>query len=316
MTPIKHLLNNVLDIKSDKHNLNQGNEFVKNKMKYLFKPKLIEGMGCTINDRNDPKYARFLIPSNDSHVLDGASCTIDENKPAGVTCDSSTGLFAFSGCEPVTIGDKIKVEQQKQLVLNEKINNNSKIDVTNNGRNVVVDGVTYFVNQNNNYYKYVNSIGDSTFKPRHVNFSTTCPKTAPTIEKRITGFIEGIIDPVNDDQCPLYELDSEEQLLYAQIMESTRKLRDLQAQQMEQQTDTSGLQFKKNKETIKLSKQFMDYNEMVKKSKYYTDKVNALNLSHSEILKGITMLQLQYGFFGISSIALIFLIVKIMANKE
>ena len=69
MTPIKLLLNNVLDIKSDKHNLNQGNEFVKNKMKYLFKPKLIEGMGCTINDRNDPKYARFLIPSNDSHVL-------------------------------------------------------------------------------------------------------------------------------------------------------------------------------------------------------------------------------------------------------
>ena len=111
MTPIKHLLNNVLDIKSDKHNLNQGNEFVKNKMKYLFKPKLIEGMGCTINDRNDPKYARFLIPSNDSHVLDGASCTLDENKPAGVTCDSSTGLFAFSGCEPVTIGelDRIRV---------------------------------------------------------------------------------------------------------------------------------------------------------------------------------------------------------------
>jgi hypothetical protein len=316
MTPIKYLLNNVLEIKSDRHNLNQGDEFVKNKMKYLFKPKLIEGMGCTINDRNDPKYAKFLIPPNDSDVLEGASCTIDENKPAGVTCDSSTGLFAFTGCEPQSIGDKIKIEQQKQFLLNEKIKSNSKIDVTHTGRNVQVDGVTYFVNQNNNYYKYANSIGDNTFKPRHVNFNATCPKTKPTIEKRITGFIEGVIDPINDDQCPLYELDSEEQLIYAQIAESSRKLRDLQAKQMEEQSDTSGLQFEKNKETIKLSKQLMDYDKMVEKSKYYTDKVNALNLSHDEFLKGINVLQLQYGLFGISSIALIYLIIKMMANKE
>jgi hypothetical protein len=319
MTPIKFLLNRALDAKSNKDNLNQGDEFVKNKIKYLFKPKLIEGnenqsgSNCTI-DRNNPKYARYLIPPNDSDVEAGTSCTIDENKPAGVSCDTSTGMFTFDGCDPQTIGDKIKVEQQKQFLINEKIDS-IKMDTEYQGRNVTVDGVNYFVNQKNSYYKYINSIGDSTFKPRHVNFSDTCPKIAPTIEKDITGFIMGMIDPINGDQCPLYELESEEQLLYAQRAESIRKLRELQAQQMEQQSATSGLQFEKNKETIKLSKQLRDYDELVKKTKHYNDKINTLNLSREQLLKGITILQLQYGIFGISSIALIYIIVKMIANK-
>ena len=320
MTPVKNLLNNVLDMKSNKHNLKQGDDFIKNKMKFLLKPKIIEGNqnlnNCTIDDRKDPKYAEYLIPEEDSQVVEGASCTIDENKKATVTCDSSTGLFSFSGCSPTSIGDKIKVEQQKLLLLSEKVKANNKMDVQNKGRNVNVDGKVYFVNQNNNYYQYVNSIGDNTFKPRHVNFHPTCPKTAPVVEKKITGFIEGEIDPINDDQCLQYELDSEEQMLYAQILESQRKLRDFQAQQMEEQSDTSGLTFDKNKETIKLSKQLMDYDKLVKKSKYYGDKINALNLSQDEFMKGITMLQIQYGLFGISSIALIYLIVKMLANKE
>lgn len=321
MTPIKHLLNNVMDMKSDKHNLKQGDEFINNKIKYLFKPKIIEGNqnqqnNCTLDDRNDIKYANYLIPPNDSDVVEGASCSFDENKKATVLCDNATGLFSFSGCEPTTIGEKIKVEQQKIFLLNEKIKTNSKIDINDQGRNVVVDGAVYFVNQNKNYYKYVNSIGDSTFKPRHVNFHPTCPKTPPVVEKRLFGFIEGEIDPTNDDQCLQYELDSEEQMIYAQLLESQRKLRDLQAQQMEEQSDTSGLTFEKNKEAIKLSKQLMDYDELVKKSKYYTDKVNALNITQDEFMKGITMLQLQYGLFGISSIALIYFIAKLLASRN
>jgi hypothetical protein len=320
MTPIKHIFNTVLDMKSDKHNLKQGDDFIKNKMKFLLKPKIIEGIennnNCTINDRKDIKLVNFVIPENDSDVLEGARCYMDNNKKPEVACDNTTGLFTFKGCDPYSIEDKITVEERKRVMLSEKIKATNKIDIKNKGRNVKVGKDIYFVNQNNNYYKYINSIGDSTFKPKHVNFNATCPTTSPNTEDRLYGFLEGTIDPVNGDACLQYELDSEEQMLYAQFLESERKLRDLKAEQMEQQSDTSGIRFEKNKATIKLSKQLQDYDKLVKKSKYYSDKINSLNLSHDEFLKGITMLQLQYGVFGVSSIILIYFISKMLISKK
>ena len=355
MTTIKHFIKNVSDMNSDKHNLKQGNDFMKNKIKYLFKPRLIEGnegmnqesnTESTVNEQDDElsaedidaplypecdltaakytkneDYANFIFGLNktNSNIVNPRNviCSFDMNKKATVTCPAPNATLNVTGCVPKTTGEKVAIERQKLALLNDKWNELMKgKKFKGKGRNVIVNGAYYYVNNDNYYYKYENSIGDSTFKPNHANFNVTCPRTPAVKESSISGFVKGKFDPTVGEECIQFTASVEDQKLYANMLESARKIRNLQAQEMEELSDTSGLSFKKNKETIKLTHQLQEYDKMVKKSKYYTDKINTLDRSRNEMLKNITMLQAQYGIIGITSIGLVYFIAKMLMKNN
>lgn len=336
MNPIKHLLNNIVELNSNKGNLKQGDEFIKNKMKFLFKPKIIEGLDKTICQVLDNTYTdntNYLIPSvkekasdEDTYneIMNNTKCAWDpvdstdntnntNSTKATVKCEN--GNFVFKGCDP---GDDLKkqkaVQAQIMDVWGEKRNKLGSKTENTKGENIKFEGKIYFKNAGGEYYLYENSVGENTFLPNHVDYSATCPKQTPKNSNKLIRYVEDSIDPTSGDTCKIYT-DPVEQNIFAKLAEANRKYRELNGKIMDQQGSVKNI-FDKNKETILLSAKLNTYDKLVNESKYYTDKLKALNLSQDEFMKNITVLQLQYGAIGISTIILIYFMIKTMSNKQ
>ena len=182
-------------------------------------------------------------------------------------------------------------------------------------------GDIYYKNLDGDYYKYKNSAGYNTFKPNHINFHPSCPKTAPIFEKDVP-YPVGNIDPISssvlgDSKCIKFQ-DSDLQDLYIQKITWEREIKELKEKQRNANTqDTSTITHLKNLEAIKLSDKVNKYNELAEKSKKIADDINSFDTSRDEFMKSIGALQIQYGAIGISTIALIYLMIKMMSsNKE
>ena len=328
MNPIKHLLNNIVELNSNKGNLKQGDEFIKNKMKFLFKPKIIEGM-CQVLDNTYTDNTNYLIPSVEkdtyNEIMKNTKCAWDpvdstdntnntNSTKATVKCEN--GNFVFEGCDP---GDDLKkqkaVQAQIMDVWGKKRNKlGSNTEKNTEGENIKFEGKIYFKNAGGEYYLYENSVGENTFLPNHVDYSATCPKQTPKNSNKLIRYVEDSIDPTSGDTCKIYT-DPVEQNIFAKLAEANRKYRELNGKIMDQQGSVENI-FDKNKETILLSAKLNTYDKLVNESKYYTDKLKALNLSQDEFMKNITVLQLQYGAIGISTIILIYFMIKTMSNKQ
>jgi hypothetical protein len=334
MNPIKHLLNNIAELNSNKGNLKQGDEFIKNKMKFLFKPKIIEGIEnktiCQVLDNTYTDNTNYLIPSvsetsdEDTYneIMNGTKCAWDPIDSPGNKSDTSAnivcgtdGNFVFSGCDP---GDDLKKQKAVQAQImdvwgekREKLGSNTE---NTKGENIKFEGKIYFKNAGGEYYLYENSVGENTFLPNHVDYSATCPKQTPKNSNKLIRYVEDSIDPTSGDTCKIYT-DPVEQNIFAKLAEANRKYRELNGKIMDQQGSVENI-FDKNKETILLSAKLNTYDKLVNESKYYTDKLKALNLSQDEFMKNITVLQLQYGAIGISTIILIYFMIKTMSNKQ
>jgi len=334
MNPIKHLLNNIAELNSNKGNLKQGDEFIKNKMKFLFKPKIIEGMEkktiCQVLDNTYTDNTNYLIPSvkenasdEDTYneIMKNTKCawdpvdSTDNTNSTNAKVDCVSGNFVFSDCDP---GDDLKKQKAVQAQImdfwgkkQEKLG--SKLDDTE-GENIKFEGKIYFKNAGGEYYLYENSVGENTFLPNHVDYSATCPKQTPKNSNKLIRYVEDSIDPTSGDTCKIYT-DPVEQNIFAKLAEANRKYRELNGKIMDQQGSVENI-FNKNKETILLSAKLNTYDKLVNESKYYTDKLKALNLSQDEFMKNITVLQLQYGAIGISTIILIYFMIKTMSNKQ
>jgi len=72
MNPIKNFLNNILEMKSNKHNLNQGNKFLNNKNKFMVFSKNIENF-----DMRDCEKGKTL--NSVSNTCDACPALEDEN---------------------------------------------------------------------------------------------------------------------------------------------------------------------------------------------------------------------------------------------
>tara|TARA_R110002020_G_scaffold69025_11_gene179955 strand:+ start:1697 stop:2695 length:999 start_codon:yes stop_codon:yes gene_type:complete len=332
MNPIKHLLNNIVELNSNKGNLKQGDEFIKNKMKFLFKPKIIEGMTtCQVLDNTYTDNTNYSIPPNNDNIsvtensaeiIARTKCVwdpIDSNvtkNPTNAIVECKSGNFVFKGCDP---GDDLKkqkaVQAQIMDVWGEKRKKlGSKTEKNTKGENIKFEGKIYFKNAGGEYYLYENSVGENTFLPNHVDYSATCPKQTPKNSNKLIRYVEDSIDPTSGDTCKIYT-DPVEQNIFAKLAEANRKYRELNGKIMDQQGSVENI-FDKNKETILLSAKLNTYDKLVNESKYYTDKLKALNLSQDEFMKNITVLQLQYGAIGISTIILIYFMIKTMSNKQ
>tara|TARA_B100000925_G_scaffold291821_1_gene281663 strand:+ start:38271 stop:39125 length:855 start_codon:yes stop_codon:yes gene_type:complete len=181
-------------------------------------------------------------------------------------------------------------------------------------------GNIYYKNLDGDYYKYKNSAGYNTFKPNHINFDSSCPKTAPIFEKDVpypVGNIDPISSSVLDDRKCIKFQDEELQDVYIQIITLEREIKELKEKQRNENIkDTSTIAYLKNLEAIKLSDKVNKYNELVEKSKKITDDINSFDTSRDEFMKSVGALQIQYGAIGITTIALIYLMVKMMSSKK
>ena len=181
-------------------------------------------------------------------------------------------------------------------------------------------GNIYYKNLDGDYYKYKNSAGYNTFKPNHINFHSSCPKTTPIFQKYVPSPV-GNIDPTSstvlgDSKCIKFK-DSNLQDLYIQKITFEREIKELKEDQRNANTqDTSRIAHLKNLEAIKLSDKVNKYNELAEKSKKITDDINSFDTSRDEFMKSIGALQIQYGAIGISTIALIYLMIKMMSSNK
>ena len=242
MSHIKHFLNEALNIKSNKNNLKQGVGFKQNKTKVMNNTKTIEGLTCRIGNKVDSLGYKISNPIREgSNIYDfndndgkiecdeGVSSSIN-----GTISKNADNVCEFSGCE-------LNYEGKKQYNVKDK------------------KGNVYFLNYDGEYYKYENSIGDSTFKPNHVNFNETCPKH---IAKHIDSspvFLKANIDPVAGDMCKASK-SSKYNILFAKKKELERKVKELKFLKQEKADNdntgdnATGLVFKRNKKAIELLK--------------------------------------------------------------
>jgi len=243
MNPIKHLLNNIAELNSNKGNLKQGDEFIKNKMKFLFKPKIIEGMTtCQVLDNTYTDNTNYLIPSvkenasdEDTYneIMKNTKCawdpvdSTDNTNSTNAKVDCVSGNFVFSDCDP---GDDLKKQKAVQAQImdfwgkkQEKLG--SKLDDTE-GENIKFEGKIYFKNAGGEYYLYENSVGENTFLPNHVDYSATCPKQTPKNSNKLIRYVEDSIDPTSGDTCKIYT-DPVEQNIFAKLAEANRIYREL-----------------------------------------------------------------------------------------
>ena len=96
-----------------------------------------------------------------------------------------------------------------------------------------------------------------------------------------------------------------------------REIKELKEDQRNANTqDTSRITYLKNLEAIKLSDKVNKYNELAEKSKKIADDINSFDTSRDEFMKSIGALQIQYGAIGISTIALIYLMIKMMSSNK
>ena len=183
------------------------------------------------------------------------------------------------------------------------------------------NGTIYYKNLDGDYYKYKNSAGYNTFKPNHINFHPSCPKTKPIFQASVPSSV-GNIDPIGPsvlegDNCIKFRED-DLQTLYIQKITLEREIKDLKEKLRNENTqDTSTSTYLKNLEAIKLSDKVNKYNELAEKSKKIADDINSFDTSRDEFMKSVRALQIQYGAIGITTIALIYLMIKMMSsNKE
>ena len=209
-----------------------------------------------------------------------------------------------------------------QTKINElKLDDNSKFkgQATNvKDRN----GTIYYKNLDGDYYKYKNSAGYNTFKPNHIDFHPSCPKTKPIFQASVPSTV-GNIDPtglsvLDDSECIKFK-DSVLQGFYIDQITLERKIKDLKEKlrnENTQDTSTSTITHLKNLEAIKLSDKVNKYNELAEKSKKITDDINSFDTSRDEFMKSVGALQIQYGAIGITTIALIYLMIKMMSSNK
>jgi len=337
MTPIKHLLNNVLEMKSNKNNLKQGDVFLNNKKRFMGFNKIVEGFDkstCSIPDNgpnsgNGKKYNMSDMNDNSTTTkfeVTGITCATGyEGTAIATVCDGPEQPFNLRGCNNASIGQQIKLksqeQEQKDASANELIGNKYK-DASGNLKDHynVRDkkGNTYYVNLDGQYYKYQNAAGESTFNPSHVDFSNTCPKTAPKFIKNTPYIVEGDIDPTSssgNNECIKYN-DLSLNTLYSEIMALEKEIKELTEKNRRGSSETSGAVFKRNKAAILLSHKINEYNELVEQSKKITNDIKSFDTSRGDFLKSITALQIQYGVVGLTSIALVYLTIKMLGNNE
>ena len=181
-------------------------------------------------------------------------------------------------------------------------------------------GNIYYKNLDGDYYKYKNSAGYNTFKPNHINFHASCPKTTPIFQKYVPSPV-GNIDPtgssgLDDSECIKFR-NGDLQKLYIDKITLERKIKELKEKLRNENTpDTSTIAHLKNLEAIKLSDKVNKYNELAEKSKKIADDINSFDTSRDEFMKSIGALQIQYGAIGISTIALIYLMIKMMSSNK
>lgn len=334
MTPVKHLLNTVLEMKSNKNNLKQGDVFLNNKKKFSGFNK-VEAFTC-IAPTNDQELSKKYNFSDDNMTVGSLEdsnfdvtfkkCASDyKGKPIASVCDGEGQPFKVSGCDEMTLAGEIRDtsqtwKQKKDALLTEigkKYNDeNGDPKVHYNVRDK--KGNTYYLNLDGQYYKYENAIGESTFNPSHVDFSNTCPKTAPKFIKNSPYIVEGKIDPTSssgNNKCRPYK-DPVISEKYAEIMAMEKKIKDLTEQNRQRTGEAGEGIIKRNKAAILLSHKINEYNELVEQSKKITNDIKSFDTSRSDFLKSITSLQIQYGVVGLTSIALIYLTIKMMSNNE
>ena len=334
MTRIKHLLNNVLEMKSNKNNLKQGDVFLNNKKRFMGFNK-IEGFTCakpaeTQGSEVATKYnlsnASYVSLEHTNFEVTGITCKSGyEGTAIATVCDGPEQPFNLRGCDNVSIGLEIKqksnLQRQKDASANELIGNKYN-DASGNLKNHynVRDkkGNIYYVNLDGQYYKYQNAAGESTFNPSHVDFSNTCPKTAPKFIKNTPYIVEGDIDPTSlsgNNECIKFN-DLSLNTLYSETMKLEKEIKDLTEQNRRGSGETTGAVFKRNKAAILLSHKINEYNKLVEQSKKITNDIKSFDTSREDFLKSITALQIQYGVVGLTSIALVYLTIKMMSNNE
>jgi hypothetical protein len=246
MTPIKHLLNNVLEMKSNKNNLKQGDVFLNNKKRFMGFNK-IEGFTCNDENVDDLSY--------DGHY---------------------------------NVRDKF-------------------------GNNY------YYANEN--YYKYENDSNQNTFKPTNPLFSNTCPKT-PQRYKEYIPYVKGNINPLVDTTvdsnvnkkniCPKYGDDDTNSKKYY-CFKKNEKDENEKRQKRIKGSNTKIVE--RNKKAILLSHKINEYNKLVEQSKKISNDIMSYDTSRGDFLKSVAALQIQYGVVGLTSIALVYLTIKMMSNK-
>jgi len=334
MTPIKHLFNNVLEMKSSKNNLKQGDVFLNNKKRFMGFNK-IEGFTCdkpaeTLGSEVATKYnlqnASYVSLEDTNFKVTGITCKSGyEGTAIATVCDGPNQPFNLRGCENTNIIGTIKNKSTEQetlsseleTLLSDKYKND---DGTFKNHYNVRDkkGNTYYVNLDGQYYKYQNAAGESTFNPSHVDFSNTCPKTAPKFIKNTPYIVEGDIDPTSlsgNNECIKYN-NQDFNDLYSEIMKLKKDIKDLTEENRRGSGETTGAVFKRNKAAILLSHKINEYNKLVEQSKKITNDIKSFDTSRGDFLKSITALQIQYGVVGLTSIALVYLTIKMMSNNE
>jgi len=248
MTPIKQLLNNVLEMKSNKNNLKQGDVFLNNKKRF---------MGF--------------------------------NKIEGFTCDGNTTYT------PPQNG------------------NSHHYNVRD------LYGNNYYVSNDGYYYKYENESKQNTFKPTNPLFSNTCPKTPQLYERNIPYHrqkhnINPLVDVddkdlTNENICPINQDNANGYYCYK------KNEKEIDEKRQKRIKGSNNKIVERNKKAILLSHKINEYNKLVEQSKKISNDIMSYDTSRGDFLKSVAALQIQYGVVGLTSIALVYLTIKMMSNE-
>ena len=250
MTPIKHLFNNVLEMKSNKNNLKQGDVFLNNKKRF---------MGF--------------------------------NKIEGFTCASADTTYS-----PPHNGDgHYNVRDQY--------------------------GNNYYFSKDGFYYKYENDSNQNTFKPTNPLFSNTCPKTPQRYERNIPYHKQKHninplvdVDAVDDVTvkkyiCPINQNNANDYYCYK------KNEKEIDEKRQKRIKGSNNKIVERNKKAILLSHKINEYNKLVEQSKKISNDIMSYDTSRGDFLKSVAALQIQYGVVGLTSIALVYLTIKMMSNE-
>lgn len=324
MNPIKNFLNNILEMKSNKHNLNQGNKFLNNKNKFMVFSKNIETFDGSCNGL----FAGTVV--NDVIVY---TENTEDNKKSRENKDDAGKAKGFPICNNYnddgeweytdSTDENVKKEKYIDFIENKyipylKYKQQAFLKLKGDpelGKNFRDKrGNTYFKNPDGQYFIYEDSTGDSSFLPNHVDFPSTCPKSNPTFTETPSYTIDRIdLDPTNKKNvCPPFnDTDFNEMLVLSKQLErEVKEYRFNQKMKLGNVDDSD-----RNKASINLSNELNIYNDLVKKSKNITDDIKSFDTSREDFLKSISILQIQYGAIGLTSLIFIYLMIKMMSKN-
>jgi hypothetical protein len=303
MNPIKNFLNNILEMKSNKHNLNQGNKFLNNKNKFMVFSKNIE----TFAGKCNKLFAKEEDDAGQMTDKYTEGSEEDDDFRTNFNCsDNDIQKENIDFLENKYMPYIYKKVQEKKDELDTELKKNKPKNVKDAKGNI------YYLNSNNQYYLYEDSTGENTFLPNHVDFPITCPKDQPTFTN-FPSYVNGTVDFVNNKKCKQYE-NPEINYLIAKQEEQKRKLRELKLNAKLEGGETND-DYKRNIKSIQISHAFNEYNDLVKKSKGITDDIKAFDTSRDDFLKSISILQIQYGAIGLTSLIFIYLMIKMMSKN-